>query len=541
MDSIRYLYIIALLLLISSCQDDDATLSAITVPSDLQVTAVVEAGQTGNVTITPTAADAMNFHVFFMPNSDPSVVTPGTSTTFRYTRSGQYTVPITVVAYGTGGTATTKTITVALDVRLFIDTQTLQQIAGDGTKRWVWDQTVGGHFGVGPITNDFPEFFSASANQLNECLYDDVLVFNYDQNDIYTFQLLTGAAGTSFVNWAEITRFFPNDTPAQFVDECRDISDQIATDTSFIIIDSDRLDTNGNPIKELSVANSTLSYWSGATTYDILELTSEKLSLRGIQEVPADFGGGLLAWYHTFVPETVAPVGTLPFDTLVWADEFDTAGFPDPTKWTYDIGTGTNGWGNGEAQSYTDSATNVSVVDGVLKITARAENGGYTSGRIKTQGLFDFTYGKVAVRAKLPSGGGTWPAIWMLGANITEVGWPACGEIDIMEHVGNNQDVVSSALHFPENSGADAIFKDRVLSGASTDFHIYEVSWTPDTITFSIDSVPYHTYEYTNDLPFYENNFFLLLNLAMGGNFGGTIDPLFTEATLEIDYVRVYQ
>ncbi|MBQ4804401.1 glycoside hydrolase family 16 protein [Aquimarina sp. MMG015] len=520
-----------------SCQDDDAELGTILPPSNLQIDAVIEDGQTGNVTITPQADDALNFHIFFTQNGDPLVAQPGESQTFRYTQSGQYSVFITVVAFGTGGTSSSQTIELDLDVRLFIDQATLQMIGGDGSKRWIWDSSVGGHFGVGPTTNDFPEFFSASPNQLDPCIYDDVLVFSYDANDNYSFELITGDANQTFMNWAEVTRFFPNDTPTQFVDECRDITDQIATNTSFVIFE------NEEGTRIISVENSTLSYWSGAMEYQVLELTADKLSVRGIQEVSSDFGGGQLAWYHTFVPEDSGTddIAEPPFDTLVWADEFDTNGAPNTANWTYDLGTGDNGWGNGESQSYTNDASNVIVEDGLLKITARAENGGYTSARIKTQDLFSFTYGKVDVRAKLPTGGGTWPAIWMLGSNITEVGWPNCGEIDIMEHVGNNQDVVSSALHFPGNNGGNAIFEETNIAGASTDFHVYSVEWSSSEIVFSIDGNPYHTFPYANNLPFYNNDFFMILNVAMGGTFGGAIDPAFTESTMEIDYVRVYQ
>ncbi|WP_299901727.1 glycoside hydrolase family 16 protein [uncultured Aquimarina sp.] len=533
----RKIVIIIVLVICVGCQDDDSELSAIIPPSNLQIDAIIEDGQTGNVTITPQADNALNFHIFFTQNGEPTVVLPGESQTFRYTQSGQYSVLITVVAFGTGGTSSSQTIELDLDVRLFIDQATLQMIGGDGSKRWVWDRGVGGHFGVGPITNDFPEFFSASPNQLNSCLYDDVLVFSYDANDNYTFELITGDANQTFINWAEIPRFFPNDTPTQFVDECRDITDQIATNSSFVIFE------NEEGKRVISVENSTMSYWSGAVEYEVIELTADKLSIRGIQDVSSDFGGGQLAWYHIFVPEDSGSgnVGEPPFDTLVWSDEFDANGAPNPANWTYDLGTGDNGWGNGESQSYTDDPSNVLVEDGVLKITARAENGGYTSSRIRTQDLFEFTYGRVDVRAKLPTGGGTWPAIWMLGANINEVGWPNCGEIDIMEHVGNNQDVVSSALHFPGNSAGNAIFEETTVSGASNDFHVYSVEWSSTEIVFSIDGTVYHTFPYANNLPFYNNDFFLILNVAMGGTFGGTIDPAFVESTMEIDYVRVYQ
>lgn len=539
---IKYILLASILLLIG-CQDDDAVLGAIISPSNLQIEAIIEDGQTGNVTIVPNADNALNFHVFFTQDGEPVVAKPGESQTFRYTQSGQYKVLITVVAFGTGGTSSSESIELDLDVRLFIDPETLKMIGGDGSKRWIWDSGVGGHFGVGPTDKDFPEFFSAAPGQLDPCLYDDVLVFSYDANDNYGFELITGNMNQTFINWAEVTKFFPNDTPAQFVDECRDITDQIATNTSFVIFENGEVDEVGNPIRILSVENSTLSYWSGAVEYRILELSSEKLVLRGVQDVSAEFGGGQLAWYHTFIPETTATVVEPPFVNLIWSDEFNVDGAPDPTNWTYDIGTGNNGWGNAESQYYTDRTDNVTIAGGVLKITAKAESfsgSNYTSARIKSQNLFEFTYGRVEVRAKLPTGGGTWPAIWMLGADFDTVGWPATGEIDIMEHVGNQQNTVFSSLHFPNNSGGNAVTQNTVINDVSTAFHNYSVEWSSTEIKFYVDDQLFHTFANSSAVPF-NKDFFFILNVAMGGNFGGTIDPAFIESSMEIDYIRVYQ
>ena len=233
--------------------------------------------------------------------------------------------------------------------------------------------------------------------------------------------------------------------------------------------------------------------------------------------------------------------------SLIWSDEFDTDGSPDDSKWNYDIGRGNNGWGNSEVQYYTSREGNVVVEDGVLKITAKKESfegAQYTSARMKTQGKFDFKYGKVEVKAKLPEGGGTWPAIWMLGKNIDIVGWPACGEIDIMEHRGNNFGIVSSALHTPSSFGGTVNTGSRTVSNVSTEFHVYAVEWTQEKIIFSVDDAVFYTYNPTakssSTWPFIENQF-IILNVAMGGGFGGAIDSNFTESAMEIDYVRVYQ
>lgn len=230
---------------------------------------------------------------------------------------------------------------------------------------------------------------------------------------------------------------------------------------------------------------------------------------------------------------------------LIFADEFNSSGAPNSSKWGYDLGAG--GWGNNEAQYYTRRPENVIVENGVLKITARKENyegADYTSARLLTQGKFSFTYGKVEVRAKLPVGGGTWPAIWMLGSNFPTAGWPACGEIDIMEHVGNQPGHVSSAIHTPSSYGGTVNYGATTLENVSSQFHIYSVEWTADKIQFAVDGNVFYTYNPTtknaSTWPFNSDQF-LILNIAMGGSLGGTIDPNFNSGTMEIDYVRVYK
>jgi beta-glucanase (GH16 family) len=231
---------------------------------------------------------------------------------------------------------------------------------------------------------------------------------------------------------------------------------------------------------------------------------------------------------------------------LVWSDEFNYTGSPDESKWGYNIGRGDNGWGNGESQYYTKRSNNVIVEDGVLKITARKENyegAEYTSTRMLTEGKFDFTYGRVEVRAKLPIGEGTWPAIWMLGSNIRTVGWPACGEIDIMENWGHNHGTISSALHTPSSYGNTVNHGSQYLADVSSKFHVYGLEWTPNEMIFTVDDVEHYRYKPTtkdsSTWPF-DAKQFIILNVAMGGSWF-SIDPNFTESTMEVDYVRVYQ
>jgi beta-glucanase (GH16 family) len=229
----------------------------------------------------------------------------------------------------------------------------------------------------------------------------------------------------------------------------------------------------------------------------------------------------------------------------IWSDEFITNGAPDSSKWNYDIGTGSGGWGNNESQNYTNRADNVKVENGVLKIITKKESyqgSNYTSARLKTQAKFSVQYGRIEFRAKLPAGGGTWPALWMLGDNISTLGWPACGEIDIMEHKGNELNKIHGTLHFPGRSGGNPDTTTVTPNTtATTEFHNYAIEWRADAIKFYIDNnnVPFKTFTNNSNLPF-NQKFFLIMNCAMGGTFGGTIDPNFVSSTFEIDYVRVF-
>lgn len=230
-----------------------------------------------------------------------------------------------------------------------------------------------------------------------------------------------------------------------------------------------------------------------------------------------------------------------PTSGLVWSDEFNADGTPDPTKWGYDLGAG--GWGNSELQYYTNRPENVIVQNGVLKITAKKESysgSAYTSARLLSKGLYAFTYGKVEVRAKIPSGVGTWPAIWMLGNDISTAGWPACGEIDIMEHRGSELNKIFGTLHYPGRSGGNADGSTLVISNASTEFHLYSLDWSASSIKIYVDGNLIHSVSNSSTIPF-NHDFFFIINVAMGGTFGGSVNATFTSATMEVDYIRVYK
>ncbi len=246
-----------------------------------------------------------------------------------------------------------------------------------------------------------------------------------------------------------------------------------------------------------------------------------------------------------------------PYTQLVWADEFKGYGAINPTKWHHQtqLPNG-NSWFNGELQHYTNRIENSSQSGGSLFINAIKEpfsdqgvTKQYTSARLNSK--FAFTYGRVVVRAKLPQGAGTWPAIWMLGKNITEpggffydqfgtTGWPACGEIDIMEHWGVNPNYVSAALHTPSSFGGTVNVGGTSLPDVFNTFHIYEMEWSPERIVFSVDGNEFYTYEPAVQNPDtwpFDSDQYLLLNVAINGD----ITPGFQESAMEIDYVRVYQ
>ncbi|HEX5682416.1 MAG TPA: AbfB domain-containing protein [Ideonella sp.] len=226
---------------------------------------------------------------------------------------------------------------------------------------------------------------------------------------------------------------------------------------------------------------------------------------------------------------------------LVWQDEFEGSISPD---WVFEIGNGAGGWGNNELEYY--RRENANVENGNLVITAKREDFGgfrYTSSRMKTQGKQSFKYGRIEARIKVPLGSGLWPAFWALGSNITRVGWPASGEIDILEHV-NTEDKVYGTVHWSAPDGSYASYGGNVTT-TPQDYHLYSIEWDPTAIRWFLDGVQYHVIDITDGVggtAEFHNDFFLLLNLAVGGNWPGfNIDETKLPARMYVDYVRVYQ
>jgi beta-glucanase (GH16 family) len=238
---------------------------------------------------------------------------------------------------------------------------------------------------------------------------------------------------------------------------------------------------------------------------------------------------------------------------LVWSDDFNETGSPDSSKWDYDTGVGNpEGWGNNERQYYTRDVSNARVKDGVLIIEVHKDsiaNKAYTSARIVSRKKGDWRYGRIEVKAKLPKGRGTWSAIWMLSTNWKYGGWPASGEIDIMEHVGYEQGVVHGTIHTELYNHSKGTQKEGKITvpDVSEEFHVYAIEWSEKKIDFLVDEKVYHTVirDPKDDFkgwPF-DQPFHLIMNVAVGGNWGGLhgIDDTIWPQKMEVDYVKVYQ
>ncbi|GLB52794.1 hypothetical protein NBRC110019_18340 [Neptunitalea chrysea] len=540
----------SIVLLFSNCQEEDATFGPILTPTNLVIdyeiqgvdASNIDGDGSGIVNFTTTADNAISYKYIFSDNTNYTSVSGELEKQFAINGVNTYTV--TVVANGTGG-VTTSTTTEVTVYSSFSDDEAIAYLTGGSSKTWYWAASEVGHLGLGPndqVYDDgahtFSNWYSAVAfEKSGSCMYDAEFEFAVS-GDLVTFEQ-TNPTGMAFIQGLYASDLGLGE------EGCYDFDIDGVKTVSFSPSNSIATEDGGYRGTTMTYSDGGfMGFYAGSSEYEIISLTENRLMVRVVQG-----NEPLYAWYHIFTTTPVADQGgssgTVDYTNLVWSDEFDTDGAPDTTKWSYDLGTGTNGWGNLEEQYYTDSSDNVTVENGVLKITAKAESymgSSYTSARLKTEGNFEFTYGKVEVRAKLPEGGGTWPAIWMLGADYATNTWPACGEIDIMEHVGNDQGTIHATLHYTGNSGGNGVTGSTTVSDASSAYHLYSAVWSEDSIQFFIDddTTPFHSIDIDSSLPF-NSDFFLILNVAMGGNFGGTIDSSFSESTMEIDYVRVYQ
>lgn len=529
------------LLLMVNCQEEDFAFGAIDTPANLKVTTEI-LGKTdqapngdgsGKIKFTTVADNAISYKYVFSDGTSASAPSGTFLKTFTKPGINKYTV--TVLASGKAGVTSNTTLEVTV-FSSFKDEEAVKFLTGGASKKWYWAQTEKGHLGVGPnvpwsdpvfgTKNYYPDFYGATANEKSAtCLYNSVMTFALAGDQI-KFNL--DNQGSTFYNGS----IKGGDDACYALNTAGDKVVTLSPSESFVTMNPDHLtQTRGTMINITD--GGFMGYFIGASSYEILSITENRMVVRAVMP-----GNTFLAWYHIFTttPPNQAPATN--YTKLVFEDNFDIAGAPDPTKWGYDLGAG--GWGNGEAQTYTNAAENVIVQGGNLKITAKKSGTGYTSARLKSENKFEFTYGKIEVKAKLTTGAGTWPAIWMLGQDYATNTWPGCGEIDIMEFKGSEPTKIHGTLHYPAVSPGAGNTNSTTIANASSEFHIYKAIWSPTSVQIFVDDKLYHTVVNSSSLPF-NKDFFLIFNVAMGGTFGGAIDPAFAQSSMEIDYVRVYQ
>ncbi len=540
----KYILLFTTVFLLVNCNDDDHSFGSLDAIKNLEVQFEIQGVDAENpdgdgsgiVNFSSKADNAISYKYIFSDGSE--VNAPTGKLIKRFSTPGVNTYQVTVLASGKGGITSTTSLDVTV-LSNFNDEEAVQFLTGGTSKKWYFAANEVGHLGVGPNNdnsgeNYFPLWYAANpfekaGSPESSCLYDNELIFSLE-NDQLKYKLDNN--GNTFFN--------ADFHPAGGSDLCLPydtggLKNVLLSPSESILMTTNEDKTRGT---EMTFSDGGfMGYFINQTKYEILSITENRMTIRAVMG-----GNDALAWYFIFTTSKPVQGGDdVDFTNLIWSDEFDTDGVPNSSNWTHELGAG--GWGNNESQNYTNSNTNSSVSNGILKITARKETSGgaqYSSARLVTKNKFDFKYGKIEVRAKLPSGGGTWPAIWMLGSNFDQVDWPDCGEIDIMEHVGNDQNKIHGTLHLPGNSGGNAITGTTIVPGVSEDFHIYSVIWTQTSIKFYVDGNLFHSFANNPSTPF-NSNFFIILNVAMGGNMGGNIDPAFTSSSMEVDYVKVYQ
>lgn len=542
---LKFVTVIALFFMVS-CQEDIYTFGDIDTPSNFVVTAQV-LGQnattapngdgSGKVLFTAKADNAISYRYIF--GDGTSTNAPSGIFEKRYNQTGLNTFTVTVIATGKGGVAATTTLDVTI-LSNFEDPEAVQFLTGGSQKTWYFSASEPGHLGVGPNSTDdtqnyFPLWYQAApwekaASAESSCLYANELVFSKVGNQL-KFQL--NNQGQTFFN-KDFQSVVGGTAGYDFcynynVGGLKNVN---LGPSESVIMSSPSAATRTRGTMMNFSDGGFMGYYIGQSSYEILSISETRMVVRAVMG-----GNPALAWYHTFT--SVQPTqDATDYSNLVFSDEFATDGAPDPSKWSYDLGAG--GWGNGELQTYTNNPANAVVQGGNLVITAVRNGNSYTSARLKSENKYEFRYGKVEFRAKLPAGAGTWPALWMLGQNYATNTWPACGEIDIMEHKGFEPNIIHGTVHYTGRSGGNGVTSRITATNVSSTYHIYKVIWSPQSIRFYVDNVLFHTVLNTNSLPF-NSDFFLIMNVAMGGTFGGPVDPAFTQSSMSVDYVRVYQ
>ena len=534
----QFVFLLPMVFFLASCSGDSDSEEEeqVLAPRNLQVTVDVKGSDgtnpygdgSGQVEFKATAENAVSYKIKY---DDREFNMNNGSYTMTFEDPGVNTYDVEVMAYNSANVSVKKAVPVEVARYYEVPADLMTLLTADDKKEWRIKNETAGHMGVGPSTSNSPEWWIAQAYEKDyTSMYDDRYVLKAD------------------FGFSHDTEDFVYGQADPLTNDLGGIQDPPNADNEYENYPFGSYagewfysESNGRQRIHLSDPGFFGFYVGGDHVYEIIRKSDTDLELK---TVGADGNG----WFFILSAEEEVEIPEDPeYTNLVWEDNFDVNGKPNSENWGYDIGTGQNGWGNNEKQYYTNRLDNASVENGVLSITAKKEGyqgSEYTSARLLTQDKYEFTYGRVEIRAKLAGGGGTWPAIWMLGANFPDVGWPACGEIDIMEYVGNNPGFIQSALHNPSSYGNTVNKKTKSISNETDEFHIYSMVWSEEQISFYLDGERYYTYRPAvqdgNNWP-YDNPQFLILNVAMGGTLGGDIDPTFTESTMEIDYVRIYQ
>ncbi len=531
------IHFLALLFFIScgsdSVDDTDGNGGSTITPSNLQVSVTIAGADISNpygdgsgvVTLTATADDAITYQ--FEYNGTTSAAPTGTKK-YTFQNSGTKVYAITAIAISSDNKSISQTLNVEVYYNYTPSTELISMLTNDASKEWRIKFESSGHFGYGDANATTANLWSAKAYEReNLGAYDDRFTFN--TNATFTHTTNGNVYGKSVPITSDLggSQGLTANSDGEF--ENYPYANYSKTWSLSLVEGKETMTLSGIGF---------LGYYTGGNhAYTIISRSNTELSVSCI-------GADGLKWFVVLTTADVpdrnqGPANSI-YKNLVWSDEFDVNGAPNTTNWGYDLGAG--GWGNNELQTYTNSTENAIVEGGVLKIKAKANGSGYTSARLKSQGLRKFTYGRIEVRAKLPASTGTWPAIWMLGSNFTSVGWPTCGEMDIMEQKGWEKNKVLGTFHWQDSASNSyaGYGLDTTASTSTTEFHLYSLEWTPSVIYVLYDDVPYVTFTNNGNLPFHAD-FFVILNIAMGGNLGGTVDPNFTQDTMEVDYVRVYQ
>ena len=498
------------------------------IPTNLSVNITIEGSDSANpngdgsglVKFSASATNAVSYSYRFGTGDSKTSTGP---VEFTYSDIGTKTYNVKVIAYSSTNNFISIDKAITVYVKPVSDQTLLELLAGSSTKTWKINAAQDAHFSNGAADKNYPTYWEAySFSKSNSGFYDDEFIFNVNG----TYQHKTNS--TVFGKGVNLNTDFGTTSSPTNGDGDIENYPLDNYETTFSAKNEDGVDKIEFNDKGF------LGFYVGKHSYTIECSDETNILIRTVDTND-------VAWYLWLSSETISEtLSKDQFTNQIWSDEFDYNGAIDSDKWTHEV---REQWYNNEVQSTTNLLENSKVENGVLKLTAiKNSNGNYTSARIMTHKKLDFKYGRIDVRAKMPSKtNGVWPAIWLLGSNYSSVDWPACGEMDIQEYAHTNNFNVQSTVHQPDGyagQGDSNVTYD--YSDIDSEFHVYSLVWTKEALTFYVNDKPHHIVGNACSLPF-NWDFYLILNFAMGGDMGGDIDSGFTSESMEIDYVRVYQ